>query len=283
MAHRSAHDLGPDDLVLSHFSLERFHPFPDRLDAAAAAGFAGIGLFTGDYLRLREEGHTPADLQTMVDDHGLCVAEIEVARGWGAADPAERERIEPVLWEMADTFAPRALQAIGPRGGTVEEAVTGFGRLCDEAAAHDLAVALEFLPFTDITTLTDARTIVQGAARPNGGLCLDLWHLERGSDDRASVADLAAELVITVQMSGGPAEPVDPGQDYKDDCLRNRRPPGSGDFDAVDFVRRLTELGVTGPWSVEVCDERAWGQPAASHVRNCADHLRAVLSAARSG
>jgi len=43
MASRSAHQLGPDDLVLSHFSLGRQHPIEDRVRLAAANGFAGIG------------------------------------------------------------------------------------------------------------------------------------------------------------------------------------------------------------------------------------------------
>ena len=33
------------DLVWSHFSRPRFGNFEERLDAAAAAGFAGIGLY----------------------------------------------------------------------------------------------------------------------------------------------------------------------------------------------------------------------------------------------
>ena len=46
------------DLVWSHFSRPRFDDFDGRVRAAAAAGFAGIGLYTQAYGRMRDEGRT---------------------------------------------------------------------------------------------------------------------------------------------------------------------------------------------------------------------------------
>lgn len=278
--HRSARFLGPDDLVLSHFSLERHHPFADRVAAAAAAGFAGIGFFVGDYLRLKSEGHDPRDLRAMVDDHGICVAELEVARGWSDPDPTQRDMLEPALWEMAEVFEPRYLQAIGPHAGSVADAAEGFGRLCDDAADHDLLVGIEFLPFTNIATAADALAIVDAADRPNGGVCLDLWHHVRGADDPALIEAVPVERIHAVQMNDGPRHP-ETRLDYKDDCLRNRLAPGEGDMDAVGFVRRLRERGLAVPWSLEVCTTSAWDRPAAAHATRCADAMRAVLAATR--
>jgi sugar phosphate isomerase/epimerase len=279
--HRSARALGPDDLVLSHFSLERHHPFEDRVAAAATAGFSGIGFFVGDYLRLKAEGHRPRELRAMVDDHGLCVAELEVARGWSDPDPARRDMLEPALWEMAEVFEPRYLQAIGPSVGMTSEAAAGFGRLCDDAADHGLLVGIEFLPFTNIATAADALDIVEAADRPNGGVCLDLWHHVRGADDPLLIERVPVERIHAVQMNDGPRRPVG-DVDYKDDCLRNRLAPGEGEMDAVGFVRRLNERGVAVPWSLEVCDDSVWDGPATSHAIRCADAMRSVLASARS-
>src|SRR5260370_7696626 len=58
-------ELGPDDLILSHFSLGRFRPFEERVRAAAEAGFAAMGLYIGDYERLRAEGAPAADLRAV--------------------------------------------------------------------------------------------------------------------------------------------------------------------------------------------------------------------------
>ena len=59
--------LGSDDLVLSHFTLDRNHPIDDRISAAADAGFAGIGLYAGQFMRLRETGFTIEQLREMLD------------------------------------------------------------------------------------------------------------------------------------------------------------------------------------------------------------------------
>jgi sugar phosphate isomerase/epimerase len=83
-------DLGPDDLILSHFSLGRARPFEERVRAAADAGFAAMGFYIGEYQRLRAEGRTDADLRAVLDAHGLRVLEIEALRGWSAAG-SERE------------------------------------------------------------------------------------------------------------------------------------------------------------------------------------------------
>ena len=81
--------LQADDLVLSHFSLDRNHPLDDRIAAAGAAGFAGIGLFAGQFIKLRETGFTIAELRDLLDASGVCLAEIEVLAGWGAAAPSD--------------------------------------------------------------------------------------------------------------------------------------------------------------------------------------------------
>ena len=58
---KSARDLHFPDLVWSHFSRPRFGQFDERVAAAAAAGYAGIGLYVYEYARLRdEEGRSTA-------------------------------------------------------------------------------------------------------------------------------------------------------------------------------------------------------------------------------
>ena len=59
--------LGPDDLVLSHFSLARDHPIVSRVELAASAGFAGIGLYVGQYRQLERDGFAPHGLRDLLD------------------------------------------------------------------------------------------------------------------------------------------------------------------------------------------------------------------------
>ena len=274
--------LGPDDLVLNHFSLAREHPLDDRLAAASAAGFAGIGLFVGEYLRLCGEGLDIEQLADLLDEHELVLADIEVVRVWNEPGPATetRERFEAAAWELADRFGCRYLQAIGPTlGGSLLEVAAPFAALCDRAADHGLLVGLEFLPFTDLVTPADVLAVVEAADRPNGGVCVDIWHHARGADDLDMIRAIPVDRVMAVQMSDGPRVPeID---DYLLDCLRSRVPPGRGEMDAAGFVALLLDAGYGGPFSLEVCSETGWAA-ARQHVQSCGDGMRAVLARARA-
>jgi sugar phosphate isomerase/epimerase len=275
-------DLHWPDLVWSHFSRPRFGAFDQRVAAAAEAGFAGIGLYVHEYRRLREEeGRTPADIAAVLDRHGVVLADAEVARGWWAADGAageECQQIERLVYEMADHIGVRYLQAIGPYEGGVEQAIDGFGQLCDRAAAHGLLVGIEWLPYTNIATAADAQQIVTGAGRRNGGYCVDIWHHARGANDIELIRALEPERVMAVQMNDGSARPA--LADYKTDCLRNRVPPGEGEFDCTAFVRTLMEMGVAAPISLEICSAELWHAPAEFAARRGADAMRRVLAEA---
>jgi sugar phosphate isomerase/epimerase len=281
-----ARQLGWPDLVWSHFSRPRFGDFEQRVAAAASAGFAGIGLFVGEYARLRdEEQRAPADIAAVLDRHGMVLADAEVARGWWASPGGEHDaqfnearRLESLAFEMADHFGVRYLQAIGPYDCELQQAVDGFGALCDRAAEHGLLVGIEWLPYTNIATAADAQQIVAGADRPNGGYCVDIWHHTRGANDVTMLAALEPERIFAVQMNDGTLQAADP--DYKADCLSNRVAPGAGEFDCVGFVRLMQELGVTAPISVEVCSSELWSQPADVAAAAAADGMRRVLEEA---
>lgn len=247
-------DLGPDDLVLSHFSLGRHVPFPDRVAAAAGAGFAGLSLYAGDYARLRAEGWSDAGLRAVLDDHGVQVVELEALRGWSAHGQGSDAYLEDErrVFAMADALGPaHHVQAIGPYDGPEEAAAKGFAGLCDRAAERGLGVALEFLPeMSNIPDADAALRLVELADRPNGGLCVDVWHHVRGAADEALLRAVPAERVLSVQFNDGPSERVLP--DYRADCTTHRLPPGDGDFDLRRFLDVLAEMGVRVPLSVEV-------------------------------
>ena len=70
--------------VLSSMTL-RDAGIKERVEAAAAAGFDGIGLRADDYIRARAEGWTDAGLCALLADHGLWVTEAELLRSWGVS------------------------------------------------------------------------------------------------------------------------------------------------------------------------------------------------------
>lgn len=277
MAQPNPHSLGPTDLVLSHFSLAREHPIAERIALAAANGFAGIGLYVGHYRRLEADGVAPGGLRELLAAHDLCLAEIEVVPGLGR-DSAGGERaaeIEDIAFRMADEFGCRYLQVIGPADAPLDDAARAFAGLCDRAADHGLVVGLEFLPFTDVVGVHEARAIVELAGRANGGVCVDIWHHERGADDLAAIAELPGELITGIQMNDGTKQPQEP--DYFTDCLTNRLAPGDGEFAIAAFLDAVRGAGTRVPLALEVPNAAGWSDPAA-HVARIAAGMRSFLA-----
>ncbi len=255
------------EMVLSHFSLPRAHPIEERVRLAAAAGFDGIGLYVGNYAHLEADGFAPHGLRDLLAEHDMRLREIEVIPALGVG---MQER-EATAWRMADEFQCRYVQVIGNGGDDLAAAGRAFGSLCDRAADHGLVVGLEFVPFTDIVSVHDARRIVEEADRANGGICVDIWHHERGARDLAGIAALPGELITGIQLNDGSRVPVE--DDYYTDCLANRCAPGDGEFDMVGFLSALAATGTTAPWSLEVCSATGWAHPE-EHVHHIADAMR---------
>lgn len=276
-------DLGPADLILSHFSLGRSRPFGERVRAAAEAGFAAMGLYIGEYQRLRAEGARDVDLRAVLDHHAMRLVEIEALRGWSATGTERAAYLENErsVFAMSDALGPgHHVQVIGPYVGTLDDAAEAFAGVCDRAAEHGLAAAIEFLP--EMSNIPDAATamqIVTRAGRPNGGVCLDCWHHFRGANDDDMLRAIPAERIFTVQFGDGPRQRVHP--DYYTDCTRYRNIPGEGEFDLVGFVRLLDEMGVRLPLSVEVISADLQQRPASEVARRLAGATRAVLASAR--
>jgi sugar phosphate isomerase/epimerase len=243
-------------LVLAHGSL-RNAGFRDRVLAAAQAGFDGLGLHVREYARLRAEGRSDADLRAVLADAGLRLVEIETVLGWD--DPPERRdpdglQREASAFAMADALGARHIVAVGAMAGGLRPTATeGFAALCQRAAEHGLLVALEPQACSSIPDLATATAIVDGAAQPNGGLNVDVWHQTRGGWPLEALRALAPEQVVVIQIDDGPAQPVT--DDYLQECTRYRVAPGDGDFDLDGFLSSLLATGTTAPVSVEVLSD----------------------------
>jgi sugar phosphate isomerase/epimerase len=273
-----------DQLVLSHYSI-RWASFPERVRAAAAAGYAGIGLYLREYERLRAAGHRDSELVDILAEHGQRVYEIEAIRGWASTGAVHEQYLRDldIVDDMVAAFGPaHHVQVIGPYQGGLDEAAAGYAEVCDRLAVHGMGAAIEFLPeMSNIPDAASAWEIVGLADRGNGGLCVDSWHHFRGADDLEMLAAIPSERVLDVQLNDGPPRKVDP--DYYTDCTRHRLIPGTGAFDLVGFVRTLDASGVDVPFSVEVISQDLERLPPEEAARRMADGTRAVLAAARGG
>jgi len=278
---RTAHDLGPDDLVWDHFSRARNEAIAPRVEAAAAAGYAAIGVFLGSWAQLRAD---PAQLEAVdeaLDATGLVVANIETLRGWAVPGPNEALATQEALaYDMADHWGCRYVQVIGDAEGPLDRAAEGFAALCDRAADHGLAVGLEWVPsMTNIGDASTALQIVLDADRANGGLCVDSWHFTRSTNRLDDLRAIPGEKVVATQWNDGTVPAQNPN--YYEDTLSNRVVPGEGEFALEEILRILDGAGSRAPLGMEVCSAELWAAPVEEAAQRAADAMRSLLSRVR--
>jgi sugar phosphate isomerase/epimerase len=222
-----------------------------RVQAAASAGFSGIGLRAEDYVAARQSGLDDADMARLLGEHGLSVTEVELLVGWAEPemDPALQEK-EATIAHVARTFAADHVNAalFAPR--PTEQVTAGFVRLCSRL--RDLTVALEFMPFGGLPDLAAAWDIVARADQPNAGLIVDAWHWARSGAVATDLTDVPAGRIAVIQLADVGEAPM---SDLRRETLHHRLPPGRGSGDVAGLLRALHEHGVTAPVSVEVMSD----------------------------
>ncbi len=236
---------------------------PARAEAAARAGYVGIGLETAD-LRHCKERHGYAGIRRILADAGLTYLEFEVLTDWftsgerRAASNAQRA----FLLEAAGELGARKIKTIGdahggmdnaiPRKWPLDQLAEEYGQLAREAARVGALITLELVPGTGVRDLPTARAIAEGANEPNAGLLIDIWHLARGGIAYEDVLTLPPGLINAVEIDD--AMLLMEGSIFED-TIRRRKLPGEGELDVPRFLRCLLATGYDGVYGVEMVSD----------------------------
>ncbi len=231
----------PPPLVMSSYTAGTAVAFAERVDAAAAAGYDGIGLRAENYWDARASGLDGAAMADVAGAAGVPVREVEYITDWGteADRTPEQRRKERAVFEMARTFGVGhvnvgLLQRV-PHG----EITAAFAALCDRAG--ELTVALEFMPYSGVPDLAAAWRVISDAGRSNGAIIVDVWHWARGRHATTALDAVPADRIVSFQLCDVRAEPMEPP---RAESLGHRLPPGHGHGDAVGLIRALRAHGV---------------------------------------
>jgi sugar phosphate isomerase/epimerase len=232
-------------------------PLRTRIEAACRAGFTAFGVLDYDLGRFLENDTLPS-LASLLADNGMDYVELEFLTQWWTTGP-ERERSDEsrrLLFTAADALgahhvkvAPDLVDVSRP---DVDFWAEAFHELAVDAADHGTRVALEFMPFANISTLDQAVAVAQRADHPAAGLLVDQWHVQRSGLAPEAVASVPIDLLVAVELDDGTKEPV--GDPYDDTCLR-RLVPGEGDFPVASFAAALLRRGWNLPWGVEIISQ----------------------------
>jgi sugar phosphate isomerase/epimerase len=191
-------------------------------------------------------------MASLLDNHGLQLVELEGVWDWVRTHQSPHIQPGPeeaTILHMAEAFGCRHVNISLFFPHEQAEIIDAYGAFCDRAAEVGLLVGLEFIPYSEIPTLHAAKTIVDLAARTNGGLTLDAWHYFRSGATTTELLALSASHIVTVQLNDVlPAA----GPDLKEEGRHHRQAPGDGAGDLAGLIGALKELRVEAPVEVEI-------------------------------
>lgn len=149
-----------------------------------------------------------------------------------------------------------------------------FGSFCELAAAHDLEVAVEFYPLSQIRTLAEAVDLVTQRLPGRVGINVDLLHLKRSGADASDVATVPANLIRYAQYCDGAATMEQSRWEWE--ASSQRLLPGAGAFEVAAFARALPPNTRA---SVELPQEDALlsGLPVIERARRAVDAVRCAI------
>lgn len=229
--------------------------FKDRVEAAARAGFRGIGIWHAD-LDHTLETRSLAEMRRILDDNGIRHVELEFLTDWFL----EGERKKQSDKQKAKLLgAAEALGAHHVKVGdffhekySMPQVTEAFAILCADANDRGTKIGFELMPFSMIDTLKDSMAMIEGAGAKNGGIIFDLWHIVKLGISYDEVAAVPGKYILGVELNDGTFQAP---WDLHEDTINHRRFCGEGEFDVRGFIDSVRLTGYAGPWGIEVLSQ----------------------------
>ncbi len=234
------------------------YDFKDRVQAAARAGFKGIGIWHTDLEHILVHRSLP-EMKMILDDNGLKHVELEFLTDWfldggrkSESDSRKRRLLE-------------ASQALGAKHVKVGDfynsacpmprVVESFAALCREAETFGATIGFEIMGCAMIDNIPDAVAMVESAGAKNGGLIIDIYQVANQGWTFEDIRRIPLKYLINVELNDGTL----PGSPHHDPS--NRRFCGEGEYDIPGLIRCVKTMGYAGPWAVEVISEKLFSLP----------------------
>jgi sugar phosphate isomerase/epimerase len=251
-------------------------PLAQALATIKAAGYDAVELRRVDFKRCFDAGQSNAQVLDLVRETGLKVSAVGVEYGWMFAKGDESQRLFSVFRQQCENAialdCPLMMSALGAGEGSIEDAAASVRTAGHIAAELGLRVTLEYqFQHPIVNSLDLLRDIIARAARPNVGLLLDAYHLQRGGLGAQGFGHVRDDEIFYVQYSDVPDAP--PNATPPTDRLA----PGRGVVDWTALLRLLADKGYRGYLSYEGPNVDNWTRPAHDVANEGLAATRAVL------
>lgn len=231
--------------------------FKDRVEAAARAGFKGIGIWHTDLDHILQH-RSLKEMKTILDDSGIVHLELEFLTDWfvSGEKKTKSDILKKRLLEASAALQARHIK-VGDFNNTpcpMPQVIDAFAALCQEAQGYGATIGFEFMASARISNFQDALALVETAGAKNGGLVLDIVHVVNLGISYDEIRRIPLQYLVNIELNDGalPGSPL-----Y--DPSRARRFCGEGEFDIQGLIRCASEMGYSGPWGVEVFSQELTG------------------------
>ena len=245
-------------------------PFRDRVEAAARAGYQGIGLHHADTMHTASQIGLP-EMRRILDANGIKYVELEFLLNWFEEGERRREsdKMRSEIFSVAAALGLRKIK-VGPGFHEPEADIPkmrdAFAQLCREAAEHGTGIMLEIMPWSNVRTVETARAIVgrwcrgivevRGESWPTSGILPVAASITMMSlRSRSNILLGLSSMMPLCRWSGSLWE----------DTIHHRRLCGEGDLNPPAFIEAVQAAGYRGYYGVEFslrniasCRSRRW-------------------------
>ena len=242
----------PDESGISRFG------FRDRVEAAAKAGFTGVGIWHEDLKHVLEK-MSLREMKSILDDNGIKYLELEFLLNWFLDGEKRREsdKLRKQLFEASGILQAKHVKigdfyrSITPMPKLIEE----FALLCKQAEDYGATIGFEVMEVSMVNTLKEAMEMIEGAGPKNGGIIIDIVQQVNIGMSFEELSKIPLKYLLGIELDDG-LLPGSPGHGKTD-----RLYCGEGEFDIKGFVECIKNMGYTGPWAVEVINREYAKQP----------------------
>ena len=231
-------------VTISSWTLGDQCTFEERVAAAKAAGFEGIGLRAETYVDALAEGLHDEDILAILKKYDIAVTEVEYITLW-AEDHRSYEQMykEQICFHMCELFGVNHINCGLMEKYSVEHDAQKLAELCQRAGKYTIGV--EPMPYSGIPDVRTGWEIVKASGAENAKLILDSWHWIRANQpfDQSLLADIPAEKIVSIQVNDVLAHPYAKVV-LRDESMHERVLTGKGCGDTAGFVKMIKEKGV---------------------------------------
>ncbi|KKF42391.1 IolI protein [Streptococcus uberis Ab71] len=230
-------------ITISSWTLGETCLFEDRVKAAKAAGYEGIGLRAETYVDALNEGLTDQDILDILTKYDIAVTEVEYIVQWAEEKRSyEQKYKEQLCFHMCRLFNVGHINCGLMENYSIEYTAQKLKELCGRAG--DLIIGVEPMPYSGLPDFDKAYAVVEASGCENAMLILDTWHWVRADQPYRKLSAQQAAKVISIQINDAYERPY-ASAILRDESMHDRLAPGTGAKDTAGFVKMIKDAGIS--------------------------------------